>query len=391
MSMETLPVEILHRIFDHIDTQTIIFSIRSVCRLFQNVVHTYERYTLDFQSIYLTDFRLLCKLITPQKARSLILCNSEYTPNAIDLFVSTVRLQRFTRLHSLTLIDIDEFQMNIILKRINLTLLKSVSIQIRKYDARRVKTTSYFLSSIVANSALRKLEISFRFDRISWPIHCRIQCLTINNDIPFDNLRQILLCSPQLHTLTIEGELLNMKSLSQKDSFPQITSLTLKKFELISDKLESFLSLTSSLTYLKIISDGFTLDGNRWEQFIQINLCQLEKFEFFSNVSVTQKQTHEDLDVIIQSFRSPFWIEQKQWFVACELSNAYEIQIYSLPICKSFVEYTLKKEKVLVSSNSTISSWYDDLSITNNIDKISLLLNETTTGSLKNEVCYSNL
>ena len=36
-SMDNLPVEIFHRIFDHLDIETIFFSIRPVCRLFRSL------------------------------------------------------------------------------------------------------------------------------------------------------------------------------------------------------------------------------------------------------------------------------------------------------------------------------------------------------------------
>ncbi|UJR07083.1 hypothetical protein I4U23_011371 [Adineta vaga] len=396
--MDSLPVEILYRIFDNLDAQTIIFSVRCVCRLFGNVVHTYDRYRLDFKSIYLSDFHLLCRLIHPQNVRSLILCNSEYTPNEINLFLSTVRLRQFTRLHSLTLIDIEEFQMNMILKRINLDLLKSFSLHIHKYDDRRAKTTLNFLSSIVTNSNIRNLELNIKPNRlcdISWPIHCRIKYLSINDDISFNDLCQILTCSPQLRTLIIGGKLLNymiQSTSSQKYSFPQLTSVTFNDLNLTNNELELFLLSTPSLIYLKVIGDKFLIDGNRWEQFIEINLSQLDRFEFFMNVPVVQKQTHADLDAIIQSFQSPFWIQHKKWFVVCEftMSYSYKIQIYSIPICKTILEYKCDEEKVFVCSNSTISSWYDDSTIRNNSDKTNLLLKLSMNDSFKNKEFEKN-
>jgi hypothetical protein len=103
----------------------------------------------------------------------------------------------------------------------------------------------------------------------------------------------------------------------------------------------------------------------RWKEFIQINLSHLNKFEFFIDASRSDSQTREDLELIMDSSRSPFWIEYKKWFVASEFSmnRQREFQMYSIPICNSVLQYELYAEKVFVS-NSTIAS-YNDPSITN--------------------------
>ncbi|CAF1489447.1 unnamed protein product [Rotaria sordida] len=144
-SIQILPVEIFHRIFDSLDVQTILFSIRPVNQLFRALVNSYDRYNLDFKSISKSNFHLLCRSINPQNVISLKLWDDEYTPNQIALFISSFRLRQLTRLHSITLFGIEEFQLNMILKRINLNLLTSFSLNIRQYDNRRKKTTSNFL------------------------------------------------------------------------------------------------------------------------------------------------------------------------------------------------------------------------------------------------------
>ncbi|CAF1104696.1 unnamed protein product [Rotaria sordida] len=377
-SIDILPVEILHRIFDNLDAQTILFSIRPVCRLFRAVVNTYDRYVFDFKFISKSNFHLLCRLINPQNIISLTLRDNEYTLDQIALFISLVRLRQLTRLHSITFFDIEEFQLNMILKRINLNLLTSFSLNIRKHDDRRKKTTLSFLSSIMAQSSLRKVELNMKSDRISnisWPLNCRITCLTINEHIPFDDLCRILSCSPQLHTLILRQNLsIMINKMILPSSFPQLTSLTIEQLNITIDKLESFLSLTPSLVYLKFIGEGSVFDGKRWEQFIQINLSHLDTFEFFINIEMLTGQTREDLELLIEPFRSPFWIEYKKWFIACEFSMdpPYRIQIYSIPICKSVLHYKLDSEKFFISTSSM--SLYHDPSILNNIKEINLSL-----------------
>ncbi|UJR22225.1 hypothetical protein I4U23_025289 [Adineta vaga] len=48
-SIETLPVELLHRILDNLDIETISFSVRWTSTLFHSIVRTYNRLVFDFE------------------------------------------------------------------------------------------------------------------------------------------------------------------------------------------------------------------------------------------------------------------------------------------------------------------------------------------------------
>jgi hypothetical protein len=167
--------------------------------------------------------------------------------------------------------------------------------------------------------------------------------------------------------------------------------LIIEELDVTNAKLQTFLLLTPSLIYLKLIDKHVLFNGKQWEEFIQINLLQLDKFEFFIEAPILDGQTRESLDVIIQSFRSPFWIEYKKWFVACEFNTdqSNSIQLYSIPICKSVLQYQLNAKKVFVSS-STIPS-YDDPLIVNNINELILPLKTSANIHIKKEVCYSDI
>jgi hypothetical protein len=271
------------------------------------------------------------------------------------------------------LLGIDELQLNMILKRINLKCITSFSLHIQKYESWPSKTTEQYLSSIMAQSTLRKVEFNLRADRLSniqWPSNCRIEYLIIDRYIRMDNLFRIISCSPQLHTLIIKQNLLVITdNRSEKSPFPQITSLTLEGLDMTVDQIQAFLLLTPSLIYLKLIGSYCVFDGKQWEEFIQVNLPHLNKFEFFLSFWRSNDQTHDDLQLIIQSFQTPFWIEHKKWFVACEfhLKKPRQIQMYSIPICETIFEYRLDSEKCFLSTSN-------DLSITKNINEIDLKL-----------------
>ncbi|CAF4581290.1 unnamed protein product [Rotaria sp. Silwood1] len=124
-------------------------------------------------------------------------------------------------------------------------------------------------------------------------------------------------------------------SLIHLRQFARLHSITffVEKLYVTIDQLESFLLLMPSLIYLKLIGEQ----------------CELDVF-----------QTPEDLDLIIESFRSSFWIEYKKWFVTCQFrsNDSNRIQIYSIPICKSVLQYELDSYYIH-RSNSTILLNYD--------------------------------
>ena len=325
--MEKLPVEIFHRIFDHLDIETIFFSIRPVCRLFRSIVLNYDRFDFHLKLSSKAHFDVLCRFIPPHQIRSLTLYNNEQFPDQISSFLQQVRLRQLTRLHSIDLDGIDEFQLNYLCQRINLNLLRSFSIRINKYDDRRRKTIVNYLSTVVKQTNLRYLYLNIKDSRISdlsWPINSSIECLTINENMKFDNLMKIFSCSPQLHRLIILETFSGIDTDNRKGySFVQLKSLTIEKVDCSMNQLESFLCLTPSLSSLKLIGRCLIFDGKRWEEFIQVNLPHLDQFQFDVRCHQMPKQTREDFHSIIESFRSPFWIEHKKWFVQCQWDPSY--------------------------------------------------------------------
>ena len=356
--MENLPVEILHRIFDNLDVETLFFSIRPICRYFRSIVHNYDRLKFDLKLVSKCHFDVLCRLVSPANIRSLTLYNTEQ----ISLFLSRIRLRQLTRLHSISLDGIEEAQLNYMFKRINLHYLRSFSLHLTKHDDRRRKTTMNSLSTIVQQSNLRRIEVQMQNHRlfeIEWPSNCSIECLILNGDIDFENLVKIFSCSPQLHRLIVKQKFSYLnKSNHVKCSFPQLTSLFIEQLNVTIDQLELFLSLTPSLIHLKLLGNCEMFDGKRWEDFIQVNLSHLNRFEFDIVSRRSFAQTEEDLDSFVQSYRSVFWIEYHKWFITSELDldDAYSYRIYSIPMFQSSYQYELNSKKIFLSTSNEICS-----------------------------------
>ena len=388
--MEKLPVEIVHRIFDHLDIETIFFSIRPVCRLFRSIIQSYDRFDFHLKIISKAHFDVLCRFIPPENIRSLTLYHNDQIPDQISLFLSKVHLRQLTRLHSIDLHGIEEFQLNYLFERINLDLLKSFSIQMKNYDNRRRKTTANHLSTIVKEGNLRNLHLNIQSNRISeieWSMNCSIECLTLSKDFTFDNLVKIFSCSPQLHRLIIKENFSHVINANIVGcSFPQLRSLIIEQLNCNINELESFLFLTPSVSYLKLKGRIDTFDGKRWEEFLQVNLPHLDQFQFDIICHKMPKQTREDLELILQSYRSSFWIEYKKWFVGIDMNEeeSYKFQIYSIPIGKTIDEHRLNGKDISLSTSNEI---FDKLQITEMVLRFPMSLSQSTLMSMNSFHC----
>ena len=79
-SLPTLPMEILHRIFNELDGTTLFLSVRDVCRSFRAAVDTHHRYALDCAPLSKPDFHQLVRVIRPEFTIALTLSDGERTP-----------------------------------------------------------------------------------------------------------------------------------------------------------------------------------------------------------------------------------------------------------------------------------------------------------------------
>jgi hypothetical protein len=147
--------------------------------------------------------------------------------------------------------------------------------------------------------------------------------------------------------------------------------------------LTSILILTPSLTYLKIIGlpDSFDTiaDGFRWEQFIRANLPFLSKFEFFLTNMYNVYYRPKDIKLLISRFQTPFWLEEKHWFVICDYINYLnQVMLYTTPLCSTDFTYECEANKI---SYSTLTTMNNDPIITDNVRTINLTLTKLIAGA----------
>ena len=211
-SLETLPVELLHRIFDNLDGQTLLLSLQYVCSRLHYITHNYNRYELDFQSICKRRFHRLGEGTNPKNVISLTLSDENQTCGQIGLFLSLYHIEDYTRLQSVTLISIEEPHLKIILQHLS-TNCSLTSLIIHCDSNSNFNAESIpLLSLIIGKNSFRKLNLTAgyeTFDTLEWPAECSIRNLQLSDAIEFPKFCTILRCSPHLETMMLRDCLLD--------------------------------------------------------------------------------------------------------------------------------------------------------------------------------------
>lgn len=387
-SLLTLPVEILYHIIDYLDTPIIILSLSNVCTYFRAISNTYNRYRLDFNSISKPDFHRICRLIEPENILSLTLSDDNKTPGQIRLFLSLFNIDQFSRLLSLTLLGVNNDDLSRILYLNITSTLTSLAINWREANC-PTSITMNLLSPILSRLNLQKLELkteSYAIEEMLWPVQYTLKHLTLMY-ITQKQYCTILRQTPNLRTLVLNHCSMHkidedMVTLSDSVLYEQLTSLILIDSRMSMIGLTSILILIPSLTYLKIICspDSFDTiaDGFRWEQFIRANLLFLCKFEFFFTNIYNVYYSPRDIQLLISRFQTPFWLEEKHWFVTCDYINYLnQVMLYTTPLCSTDFTYECEANKI---SYSTLTTMNNDPIITDNVRTINLTLTKLLAG-----------
>ena len=104
---DLLPVELLHTLFTFFFAHEILLTFSGVSDHLDAVLLAYSASQVDFQSIRRTHFDLICHRIRSEQVISLAISDDGNTPGLSELFFSRFRIEQFTQLRSLTLIEIE--------------------------------------------------------------------------------------------------------------------------------------------------------------------------------------------------------------------------------------------------------------------------------------------
>ncbi|CAF3384278.1 unnamed protein product [Rotaria sp. Silwood2] len=334
--LEILPAEIIHRIYDELDAETILFSVRCVCRGLHSTTNEYNRYRFNFRYMSRSDFRIIPRLIDPKNIISLTLMNSLYNFGQIRLFLSCFHLNQFVRLSSLTLIDLNEEGLHDFQEYITKCCLTEVSILSFGCRSQNIQK---FLSSLLSLNTLRKLVLNLGYydiDEAQWFVPRRVENLTLIGPWNWSNIYFILNHSPHLRTLIVrdfsidksDESIITQSGMKQFDHLTSFSLYTESKITIYD--MKTILKCFPNLAHMRLFdgnyetvnssfnpvyqTDSSLFDGYEWECFIETQLSRLKQFEFyFSRFALSNENYMSTMRSLIAPFRTPFWLENKHW------------------------------------------------------------------------------
>ena len=339
--IEDLPYEMLDRIFNNLDTKSII-SFSLTCRKYFHYLDNYNEHQLDFQSISKEDFDIICHLIKPSNIISLKLTDNHRTPGQIKFFLQTFPIKELTRLKSLKLTQIDENDFDQFLKDLPRICLSSIEIAYREYLSLLKPSTISNLQEILSLKTMRKVHLDIRSDQrdyFQWPSLTSITHLTLMN-IHFDQLLGIIQKFNNFLSIILENF-----TMKQSDEIPwkficleKLQTFQITRSELFLDKIQSLIVLMKELTDLKLEGSIKSLE-NFFENLLERNLSNLRSLEFYFQYFPPRCI---DSQSIIRTF-----LKQSHWkcFVNADwIENENKINLYSIPPLNSHWKYSTQHQ-----------------------------------------------
>lgn len=339
-SLLTLPVEIIHCIFSYCNTETIILSIRPVCKRLYSIVNGYNQFELTLDSKTKSNFQLIYRLVPPEGITKLNIMRGEYGSSYMKFFHSICNICHLTRLHSLNIQYIGEKDLVELFEMLNTNTLTSLSIGSYEKDISKILL---HIISAIDKFRIQKLflnQFNYVIKHMSLPVDCTVTHLEIGA-CHYDEYITVLQRLPNLQKMLMKECVINDKNATTTANSDikfcsLLKSLTITEFSLSAQQLESLISFTPELVHLKLTAlkyrnFDYVFYGMYWENFIRSNLSSLKKFEicFCSGTNAVN-----DLAELITPFRTPFWTKEKHWLIACAffVHHNNKIWLYTLPI-----------------------------------------------------------
>ncbi|CAF4606555.1 unnamed protein product [Rotaria sp. Silwood1] len=332
-TLDQLPVELLHTLFTYFSSSELLYTFYHVSDYVIASLQSYSSYQLDFKSISKSNFRCICRHVQPEQVISLTLSDSNDTPGQSELFFNRFRMEQFTRLRSLTLVEI-EFNS---LESIFLNLSKLHELRSFSFDAYSIR----HIYGVMDLNSIKKLEQINNMLRNTYAqVFPQLNYLCLNGDwvldtIPLPNILHLKLEHCPLDKLATIADLApKLRSLDACVDVPQMNSydiilssqltrvrLIMKDFTVSMNYMEYILSNRLYLKHLELHLKGFEdlADGQRWQRLTS----SLQTFNFKFNIQL------DSIEQILNTFRTLFWLKEKQWFVAYQDKCLFSLPFFA--------------------------------------------------------------
>ena len=340
MNFESLANELLLDLFEYLDGISLLRAFFGLNSRLNQVLSYY----LDFRSISKRDFDMVCQQYLPRitdRVMSLCLSDDDETPNLPEIFISRGFIfNHFIHLKSLSLYCIRslDFLNQITIQCRHLSYLTHLNI-INFYVNYVEDTTSTLMNNIWSLQLLTHC----RLDNFFPGGQCFFGIRVISTSMKYlsiDNIYCDLHVLYHLFQYTPHLRRLSTASDYSSDDQPQclttssINSLKLS-FEGSINSLKCLFQNMPNLRYLTLKTSDIYLNGYDWEQIIVDYIPKIKLFQLIMNFHFPHCNDKEkQVDDLLNTFRTYFWLELHQWFVQCdwEPSDTFNRAIlYTLP------------------------------------------------------------
>ncbi|CAF0963111.1 unnamed protein product [Adineta steineri] len=302
-TFEYLPNEICVEIFSYLNGVDTVYAFSSLNLRFQSLINNYVD-IFNFKSISKKKFDFVIQHHhNIQQWRSLCLSNNDDTPGQIKLFCQLIpSINYIHQLQSLTILNAqDKDTEKFLLKISSFNNLVSLSIE---------NVCGVSIQSINLPTLQRLTLTSCKYT--SWLMNCsslKSFEYTIAQNCPHE------------HKLVFPKTLTRLKIYYNEYSDGK--------------NFRKLLRQMSNLKILALFNKSIYSpmpNGKIWEELIKSSLPLLKTFQFYFPYS-RYSNSLGDLNTMIESFSTPFYLLEKRWFVRCDRGAKYSYKefLYSLP------------------------------------------------------------
>jgi len=339
-TLESLANELLLEVFEFFNGVQLFDSFYGLNSRFDNLLlKQFRIYHLDFQSKFkksFCSFGQTCLPIIIKQVISLCLTDEDKDLHQTDLVISNhVSLRQFTHLKSLTLCYIRSTEIfNKIISDCSalthLTLKDSKLRWNQDYLSIDLNNIWNLPKLICFHLKIRTINISLLSLTIT---SLSLENLMILREFWFTQpeLASLLVHTPRLKRLYMNNRWIRDQHLLS--TLPPINTLQ-RLFLHTSGVNTMLLQKMPNLCHLTVDvkRDSFA-DGYKWEQIIINYLPKLKVFRFKMHFKCLDN-IEACVNELLNSFRSPFWIDKHQWFVRCHWDpegDSKFIFLYTIP------------------------------------------------------------
>ncbi|CAF1364001.1 unnamed protein product [Rotaria magnacalcarata] len=157
VSFVSLPIGLLHRIFDFFDTQTILLAIGRGYHQLHAVSNSYNRLKFTYHSSSQYNLKIISRYVCLENIISLTIKNENINNDRIDRFVKLFGTCEFRRLSSLAVINCTCEQLENLLQHIDIESPITLSIDLhstyRGTTRKNLLPPDIFNGQVIANSS----------------------------------------------------------------------------------------------------------------------------------------------------------------------------------------------------------------------------------------------